>query len=97
MSPRNFPMSVRVSAREVKRLRSTWADKPARLVHIPRSHIFVIRVRRFTTLQKWQLVRHGIATPRCSKIPARGSDTPGPSAASLCQSTVRAGLAPFGT
>ena len=41
MSPRNFPMSVRISAREVKRLRSTWADKPARLVHIPRSQIFV--------------------------------------------------------
>jgi hypothetical protein len=30
----------------LKRPRSTWADKAARLVQIPRSPIFVIRVRR---------------------------------------------------
>jgi hypothetical protein len=69
----------------LKRLRSTWADKAARLVHIPRGPILVIPVRRpAITWQSGHLVRRGIDTARCPKIPARGSDTrPYPWAVSL--------------
>ncbi len=69
------------------------ANKPRRLAHIPRGLIFVIRVRRpVTTRQSGHLVRHGIDTARCPKIPAKGSGTPGPSAASLCSSRSGAGF-----